>query len=73
MEAVAYVLWWIGALILASYFFYVAAEWFFGPLADFISPPSQEEISRREAERIAKQATKDYKNRQRLRARAWKW
>jgi hypothetical protein len=41
-------------------------------LLDDLFPPSAEEVSRRQAERIAKQATKEFNQRQR-RIRSWAW
>lgn len=73
MEELAWALWWFGSIILAGCLLSIITEWFFGKLLDALWPPGPEEIARREAEKIAKQATKEYKRRQRLRSRAWKW
>jgi hypothetical protein len=49
-----------------------AGHWFISKLYDFFYPPDREEIARREAERVARQATKEFKRRQRMRAvRFW--
>lgn len=71
-ELISQVLWWMGLFAFLTAFGYVVVSAFFNWLIDVIWPPTADEISRREAEKAAKQATKQFKARQRLRAvRFW--
>jgi hypothetical protein len=67
-EIVQQVLWWAGLFALLASVGYVAVSAFFSWVIDSIWPPTADEISAREAERKAKQATKEFKRRKRVRS-----
>lgn len=59
---------WTGIIVLSLAIACSFLNWFFAKLIDAIWPPSPEEIAGREAERLAKRATKEFKKRQRMRS-----
>lgn len=68
IEFLAELLWWTGLILLAFSLLCVAIDWFCTYLIDAIWPPGPQEIAAREAERLAKRATKEFKKRQRMRS-----
>lgn len=61
--------WLLMAAVIAIFFWWAIRS--VDRILDELYPPSPEEITRREAERIAREATKEFKKRQRMRSGFW--